>query len=134
MTPQQEIIDAIQILIDKALDGSTKIYNGSVTSVGTNRKCTMRINGVTYDNIYYYGGAPTVNSQHRVFLPEGNMSTAFIVVGGGGGGGGTVTIDDVAGLRTILNNYESRITSLESDMGDVGTALNAINKLIGVTA
>lgn len=81
MTPQQEIIDAIQILIDKAMERSTRISNGNVTAVDTSKTtCTVALDGKTYDNIVYYGGSPTVNKQYRVFIPEGNMSRAFIMV------------------------------------------------------
>lgn len=79
MNPQTEILDAVQILIDKAMENMTQIYNGTVTGAN-GRYCSMLINGVSYSSILFYGNTPTVNAQYRVFVPEGNMSQAFIIV------------------------------------------------------
>ena len=88
MRAQNELLDAIQILIDKAMkDRATKITGGKVKSA-SGGLATVTINGYDY-SIPYSGTAPTVNSTVRVFIPNGNMSDAFI--GGGGTGGSTGT-------------------------------------------
>lgn len=73
-----EILDSMDIMIDSAMDKTTKIQNGTIVSVNGNT-CSATINGKRIDNIYYYGGAPQKNKQYRVFIPSGNMSQAFII-------------------------------------------------------
>ncbi len=88
MGAQNELLDAIQILIDKSMaDRSTRITGGEVKSA-SGGLATVTINGYDY-SIPYSGTAPTVGSTVRVFIPNGNMSDAFI--GGGGSGGGSST-------------------------------------------
>lgn len=90
MRAQNELLDAIQILIDKSMaDRSTRITGGAVKSA-SGGLATVTINGYDY-SIPYSGTAPTVGSTVRVFIPNGNMSDAFIGGGGGGGGGSTGT-------------------------------------------
>lgn len=81
MNNNEEILDAIEILVNKAIeDNSTKIQNGTVSSVSTNNKCTLFVNGKDLPNVQYYGGQPIINRQYRVFIPNGNPSRAFIIV------------------------------------------------------
>lgn len=88
MRAQNELLDAIQILIDKSIaDHSTRITGGAVKSA-SGGLATVTINGYDY-SIPYSGTAPAVGSTVRVFIPNGNMSDAFI--GGGGSGGGSST-------------------------------------------
>lgn len=79
MDTREEILDAIEILIDKKMKDTTQIQNGTVTSVG-DTNCSMVLNGILYDNIAFYGDTPIVNAQYRVFIPAGNMSQSFIIV------------------------------------------------------
>ena len=86
MRAQNELLDAIQVLIDKSLkDKATKVTGGKVKSASGGR-AIITINGYDYP-IPYSGDAPKVGSTVRVFIPNGNMSDAFI--GGSGGGGGS---------------------------------------------
>ena len=88
MRAQNELLDAIQVLIDKSLkDKATKVTGGKVKSA-SGGLAMVTINGYDY-SIPYSGTAPTVGSTVRVFIPNGNMSDAFI--GGGGSGGGSST-------------------------------------------
>ena len=88
MRAQNELLDAIEVLIDKSLkDKATKVTGGKVKSA-SGGLATVTINGYDY-SIPYSGTAPTVGSTVRVFIPNGNMSDAFI--GGGGSGGGSST-------------------------------------------
>ena len=80
MDSRQEILDAIQILIDGAMNNVTQIQNGTCTGVAL-KTCTMLINGRELDNIQFYGNAPIINKQYRVFVPNGNMNIAFIITG-----------------------------------------------------
>lgn len=81
MDSRQEILDAIQILIDEAMNNVTQIQNGTCTGVAL-KTCTMLINGRELDNIQFYGNTPIINKQYRVFIPNGNMNMAFIITGG----------------------------------------------------
>ena len=78
-----EILDAIEIIVDKKIrENTTQIYPGVCKSVSGN-SCVMSING--RDNtVQFYGSMPTVGTIYRVFVPNGNMSTAFIICPGGG--------------------------------------------------
>lgn len=76
---QREILDAVQIMIDKAMEKTTQVQNGLITGVNTSMKnCTVTINGNTY-TLRYYGGAPVVNYGCKVVIPSGNMSMAFVI-------------------------------------------------------
>ena len=78
-----EILDAVEIIVDKKVrDISAQIYPGVCKSVSGN-SCVMSINGKN-NTVQFYGSAPSVDSIYRVFVPNGNMSMAFIICPGGG--------------------------------------------------
>ena len=78
MDVANEILDAIEIIVDKKIrDISAQIYPGVCKSVSGN-SCVMSINGKD-NTIQFYGSIPTVGSIYRVFVPDGNMSMAFII-------------------------------------------------------
>lgn len=80
MTVQEELLDAVQIMIDKAMEKVTKVQNGLITSVTTSTKtCNVTVDGKTY-TLRYYGGTPTVNLGCKVIIPSGNMSMAFVLI------------------------------------------------------
>ena len=74
-----EILDAIEIIVDKKIrENTVQIYPGVCKGVSGN-SCVMSING--RDNtVQFYGSTPTVGTIYRVFVPNGNMSMAFIIV------------------------------------------------------
>lgn len=77
MDAQKEILDAIEIIVDKKLKDVAQIYRGVVKSVsGTD--CTISVNGEDY-TMRYYGNPPATNLAYPVFVPYGNMSLAFII-------------------------------------------------------
>ena len=74
-----EILDAIEIIVDKKIrDNTTQIYSGVCQNVGAG-VCTMTINGKN-NIVQFYGGQPTVGAVYRVFVPNGNMSNGFVIV------------------------------------------------------
>lgn len=83
---QKEILDAIDIIVDKKMKQySTQILFGVVKSVGNDNSCVVSINTIGY-NIKYYGDiAPTVNKKYPVFVPASGMSQAFIITSGDAG-------------------------------------------------
>lgn len=88
MDVANEILDAIEIIVDKKVrDTSAQIYPGVCKSVSGNT-CVMSINGRN-NTVQFYGSIPTVGSTYRVFVPNGNMSMAFVITGANGGSGGS---------------------------------------------
>ena len=78
MSFANDILDAIEIIVDKKVrENTTQIYPGICKSV-SGSSCVMSINGKD-NTIQFYGSTPTVGSIYRVFVPKGNMSMAFII-------------------------------------------------------
>lgn len=83
MNVASEILDAIEIIVEQKIRESTaQIYLGVCKSISGNT-CMMSINGRN-NSVQFYGSTPTVGSTYRVFVPNGNMSMAFIICPGGG--------------------------------------------------
>lgn len=81
MDTNNEILDAIEILVDKKIgENITKVLTGICTSVNINKStCVMNSNGVS-GTVYFYGSPPEVNGLYRIFVPSNDMSRSFIVV------------------------------------------------------
>lgn len=79
MSANDEILDSIEILIQKHLSKSTAIYTGMVVDDAANNLCNVKVNGEIYKNVRYYGSTPLANYIAPVFVPFGNMSNAFIL-------------------------------------------------------
>lgn len=119
MGAQNELLDAIQILIDKSMaDRSTRITGGAVKSA-SGGLATVTINGYDY-SIPYSGTAPTVGSTVRVFIPNGNMSDAFIGGGGGGGSTGTTNYNNLTNKPSI-NGTTLSGNKTSTELGVYGT-------------
>lgn len=119
MRAQNELLDAIQILIDKSIaDRSTRITGGAVKSA-SGGLATVTINGYDY-SIPYSGTAPTVGSTVRVFIPNGNMSDAFIGGGGGGGSTGTTNYNNLTNKPSI-NGTTLSGNKTSTELGVYGT-------------
>lgn len=91
MDVNNEILDAIEIMVGRAMKNSAAIYTCRVVSVNADKTCVVAANGGEY-TVKFYGNLPTVNNAYALFTPYSNMSKAFIIVGEGkddGGGGGT---------------------------------------------
>lgn len=87
-----DILDAIEIIVDKKIrDNTAQIYSGICQSVKTS-SCVMSINGKN-NTVQYYGATPSVGSIYRVFVPNGNMSNGFVLVPGATGETPTETGD-----------------------------------------
>lgn len=97
-SPERDFLDAMSVLVQKAIDVSTKIYGCVVVSTDTAQKiASVKINGKVND-VQYYGTVPTTGSVYRVFVPQNDMSRAFIITGeSNGGGGGTGAVNSVNG-------------------------------------
>lgn len=74
-----EILDAIEIIVDKKIrDNTAQIYSGICQNVNGGT-CTMTINGKN-NIVQFYGSQPIVGAVYRVFVPNGNMSNGFVIV------------------------------------------------------
>lgn len=98
MDVANELLDAIEIIVDKKIrENTAQIYPGICKSVSGN-SCVMSINGKD-NTIQFYGSIPTVGAIYRVFVPDGNMSMAFAITGN----------DDRKGLQysnpNLLDNW-----------------------------
>ena len=151
MGAQNELLDAIQILIDKSMaDRSTRITGGAVKSA-SGGLATVTINGYDY-SIPYSGTAPTVGSTVRVFIPNGNMSDAFIGGGGSGGGSSTTNYNSLTNKPSIngvvlYGDQESKalklygennqppypVTSVNGQTGDVTIESGGVTSVNGKT-
>ena len=119
MRAQNELLDAIQVLIDKSLkDKATKVTGGKVKSASGGR-AIITINGYDYP-IPYSGDAPKVGSTVRVFIPNGNMSDAFIGGGGGGGSTGTTNYNNLTNKPSI-NGVTLSGNKTSTELGVYGT-------------
>ena len=78
MDVANEILDAIEIIVDKKIrENTAQIYPGVSKSINGNT-CVMSDNGKN-NPVQFYCSTPAVGSIYRVFVPNGNMSTAFII-------------------------------------------------------
>lgn len=121
MDARNEILDAIQILIGRALESTTKIYNATCKGLVSTNVALMRVNGVN-TRVVFYGDAPTANKQYRVFVPDGNMSNAFMITGGGTGGSTPTTADyDNLTNKPSINGTTLSGNKTSADLGIYGT-------------
>ena len=121
MDARNEILDAIQILIGRALESTTKIYNATCKGLVSNNVALMRVNGVD-TRVVFYGDAPEANKQYRVFVPEGNMSNAFMITGGGSGGSTPTTADyDNLTNKPSINGTTLSGNKTSTELGVYGT-------------
>lgn len=117
-----EFLDAIQIMIDKASEKQTKIYNGTVIAIGENNTCSVTVNGKTHQRISYYGKTPTVNQVYRVFVPQNNMSIAFIITEGADIPPSEATDYNDLLNRPQINNVTLSGNKTAKDLGLYGTS------------
>ena len=80
MSVEQDIVDSIGIVVKKAMEQNTQIYQCRVTAVN-GKRCTIDMNGRELE-VGYYGSTPAIGSTYPVFVPSGNYNVAFAVIGG----------------------------------------------------
>lgn len=79
MDAKKEILDAIDILIDRKMQSVARIYTCVVINVNVYDQVSVVVNGESWANIKYYGTKPTVGDVLPIFVPNNNMSLAFII-------------------------------------------------------
>lgn len=73
-----QIARSVEYMLDQKELGSTKIYNGIITSL-TNGVATIQINGKVFTINQYGTFTHAVNDMVKVFVPQGNMNLAFFI-------------------------------------------------------
>lgn len=107
MGVEQDIVDSIGIVVKKAMEQNTQIYQCKVTAVN-GKKCTVDMNGRSLD-LVYYGGEPTINAVYPVFVPQGNYNVAFVLVGGS-----MSTLDEYVTTTMTTSGWSNNKYSFES--------------------
>lgn len=77
MDARQEILDTIDIMLQKAMKDVVKIYRGNIVEVN-NRNCVVKMGGQNY-NVRFYGNDPEIGKVYPVFIPSGDMSLSFLI-------------------------------------------------------
>jgi hypothetical protein len=81
MDVNNEILDAIEIMVSRAMKNSAAIYICRVVSVNADKTCVVAANGGEY-TVKYFGTMPQINSAQPLFVPYSNISKAFLITGG----------------------------------------------------
>lgn len=137
-SPEKELIESIGLMIEKGMESNTNIYTGVVKSVD-GKRAVVTVNGQN-QNVSIATADVSSGNVVRVFVPEGNMSAAFIIKAEASGGGGTTTTayGDLTGKPqingvTLVDNKTSKelnlygtgnappypVTSVNGQTGDV---------------
>ena len=155
-SPEKELIESIGLMIEKGMESNTNIYTGVVKSVD-GKRAVVSVNGQN-QNVSIATADVSSGNVVRVFVPEGNMSAAFIIkaeASGGGGGTTTTAYGDLTGKPringvTLVDNKTSQelklygtdnappypVTSVNGQTGDVtisaGGNVDSVNGKTGV--
>ena len=154
-SPEQELIESIGLMIEKGMESNTNIYTGVVKSVD-GKRAVVTVNGQN-QNVSIATADVSSGNVVRVFVPEGNMSAAFIIKAEASGGGEptTTAYGDLTGKPqingvTLVDNKTSKelnlygtgneppypVTSVNGQTGDVtievGGNVDSVNGKTGV--
>ena len=80
-TFNEELLDVIRIMIDKAMETTTRIYNAVSLGAVSSNKCMVILDRKKY-RLNCVGTPPKNGSSCKVFVPDGNFSAAFVMSGG----------------------------------------------------
>ena len=137
-SPEQELIESIGLMIEKGMESNTNIYTGVVKSVD-GKRAVVTVNGQN-QNVSIATADVSSGNVVRVFVPQGNMSAAFIIKAEASGGGEptTTAYGDLTGKPqingvTLVDNKTSKelnlygtgnpppypVTSVNGQTGDV---------------
>lgn len=154
-SPEKELIESIGLMIEKGMESNTNIYTGVVKSVD-GKRAVVAVNGQN-QNVSIATADVSSGNVVRVFVPEGNMSAAFIIKAEASGGGEptTTAYGDLTGKPqingvTLVDNKTSKelnlygtgnappypVTSVNGQTGDVtievGGNVDSVNGKTGV--
>lgn len=103
-TPEQELVESIGLMLDKGLKTNTDIYTGILKSI-SGKKAVVTMNGQD-QNVAVVSPELLTGAITRVFVPNGNISNAFIVGKGKSGDEPTLpTVQIATGSYTGTGSY-----------------------------
>lgn len=76
-SPEQELVESVGLMISKGLESNTGIYTGVVKSVD-GKRAVISMNGQN-QTVAVVSSDISKGNVVRVFVPDGNMSNAFVV-------------------------------------------------------
>lgn len=76
---QKELLDAIQVMIDSAMEKIPVITSGVVIALVSDNIYTVNVNGKTYDLPHYGTSTVNINTTVKVFVPYNNFSIAWFL-------------------------------------------------------
>ena len=76
-SPEQELIESISLMIEKAMGQSTTMYTGVLKSIN-GQTAALTLHGQD-QTVAVISPSALLGAITRVFVPNGNMSNAFIV-------------------------------------------------------
>lgn len=86
----KEMLKGFAYLLEEAMRGTTKNYDGIVVS-SSNNKWNVQYNGEIHSVKMYGDGIPQINSMVKVFVPQGNQTLAWSFIPGSAGTGDGAT-------------------------------------------
>lgn len=72
-----EIMGAIDVFVSKKMNNISSFGFCMVIEVN-NKNCIVKYNGNEY-TLPFYGNTPVINNKYPIFLPNGDLSQAFII-------------------------------------------------------
>ena len=78
MDAKKEILDSIEILIERAMSKTTQAYAGSISSVNDDGTCDVVWNGKVF-KMLVFGGTPAANKDCKIIVPQGKQNQAFAI-------------------------------------------------------
>lgn len=135
-SPEQELIESIGLMIEKGMESNTNIYTGVVKSVD-GKRAVVTVNGQN-QNVSIATADVSSGNVVRVFVPEGNMSAAFIIKAEASGGGEptTTAYGDLTGKPqingvTLVDNKTSKELNLYGTGNEPPYPVTSVNGQTG---
>lgn len=75
----EEILKGVSYMVSMALKETTKCYDAIVLGQNADGSYTVKMNGDTHKLLAYGTGTINVAEAVKVIVPQGNMSSAFIL-------------------------------------------------------
>lgn len=109
-SPEQELIESIGLMLDKGLETNTDVYTGVLKSI-SGKKAVVTMNGKD-QNVAVISSDLLAGMVTRVFVPNGNMSNAFILGSVSGGGDTPTPVKQNDGVAGTYNGSDTRSKTL----------------------
>ena len=120
MKTKNDTLNAIQTMVDSAMSraGYDKTRNAVVIARNTNNTYKIKMDGIEYDNVVFYGsGEAQVNEVVKVVIPNNQASQMYVMGKGGFELPRHIEVDE-------LVTHELTIALNDCTITDSGTALS----------